>query len=215
MDPELDLFEPEELPADARELVESAERALAALRGRADEQAAAALAEAQRRCAEVMAEAEAQAAAAGLAAQREAAPALRQLFEGLRSLQESYARQGKLDEALAIRARVRQLRGDLMGVRPDPGILTAFTTADAGRALLFDVTGTTHGTVWGTDTYTADSRLATAAVHAGVLRDGERGLVRVTVLDGAGLEFDGSESNGVVSHPYGPYPLAYRVARAG
>src|SRR3712207_7272398 len=63
---------------------------------------------------------------------------VRELVDGLRALQERYARDGKLDEALAIRARVRQLRGDLLGVRPDPGNLIEFSPADAGRAVLVD-----------------------------------------------------------------------------
>src|SRR4029078_2690572 len=103
------------------------------------------------------------------AATRELAPIVRELVESLRRMQEGYARDGKLDEALAIRARVRQLRGDLLGVRTDPGNLTEFTVAAIGRILLFEITGRPEGSVWGTDIYTTDSRLAAAAVHAGAL----------------------------------------------
>jgi hypothetical protein len=124
-----------------------------------------------------------------------------------------YARDGKLDEALAIRARVRQLRGDLLGVRPDPGNLTEFTIDDVGRVLLFEMTGRPDGSVWGTDAYTGDSRLAAAAVHAGALREGERGLVRVTLLDGDSLNYEGSTRHGIQTYDYANYPLAYRVER--
>jgi hypothetical protein len=86
--------------------------------------------------------------------------------------------------------------------------------SDAGRALLFEVTGRTDGMLWGTDVYTADSDLGTAAVHAGALGDGERGVVRVTVVDGANVDFEGSDRHGVWSESFGEYPVGFRVARA-
>jgi hypothetical protein len=135
------------------------------------------------------------------------------LLDRLRELQQHYTREGLLDEALAIRARVRQLRGDLLGVRSDPGTLTEFSAADAGRTALIEVVGRTDGSVWGTDVYTADSRLAVAAVHAGVVREGERGLVRVVIVDGADRTFTGSERNGVVAFDYANYPVAYRIEK--
>ena len=39
-----------------------------------------------------------------------------------------------------------------------------------GATYYFRVTGDTTGTLWGTDVYTGDSALATAAVHAGRVR---------------------------------------------
>ena len=73
--------------------------------------------------------------------------------------------------------------------------------------------GRTDGTVWGTDVYTADSRLSAAAVHAGAVRVGERGLIRVTILDGAAQGYEGSTRNGVQTFDYAAYPTAYRVER--
>ena len=96
----------------------------------------------------------------------------------------------------------------MLGVRPDPGNLTEFTIDDVGRVLLFEVTGRPDGSVWGTDAYTGDSRLAAAAVHAGALREGERGLVRVTLLDGDSLNYEGSTRHGVQTYDYANYPLA-------
>ena len=58
--------------------------------------------------------------------------------------------------------------------------------------------------VWGTDIYTMDSTLAQAAVHAGVLRPGQSGLVRVTIL-GPQPGFQGTLRNGVSSHDYGAW----------
>ncbi len=91
----------------------------------------------------------------------------------------------------------------------DPGTLTAFTGL-AGRTLAFEVTGSTTGAVWGTDLYTADSRLAVAAVHAGVLAPGQTGIVEVTIYPGQ-QRYNGSNQNGVRSNNWGSYHTSYRV----
>ncbi len=208
-----DLIGLDDLPDEARSVVDAAERAVAEVRERADHEATEIRLAAERECDVIRARAETELAAVQHATTRELAPLVRELLDQLRELQQRYTREGLLDEALAIRARVRQLRGDLLGVRSDPGNLTEFTPADAGRTLLVEVTGRTDGSVWGTDTYTSDSRLATVAVHAGLVRTGERGLVRVVILDGAGLVYAGSHRNEVISFDYANYPVAYRVER--
>lgn len=71
------------------------------------------------------------------------------------------------------------------------------------------ITGNAYGNVWGTDIYTADSNVNTAAVHAGVLRHGETGKVRIEVLPGQD-RYVGSTRNGVRSSDYGSYPLSFR-----
>jgi len=63
--------------------------------------------------------------------------------------------------------------------------------------------------VWGSDVYTTDTSLAAAAVHAGVLRPGETGVVRVTFV-GQHPGFLASMRNGVMSNGYGPYS-GYRI----
>jgi hypothetical protein len=62
----------------------------------------------------------------------------------------------------------------------------------------FQVTGNTNGPLWGTDTYTSDSNLGTACVHAGVLKPGEAGVVKVTMVKPLAV-FVGSARNGVHS----------------
>jgi hypothetical protein len=208
-----DLMALDELPDDARELIAGAERAIAGIRERADRRAIEIRDEAERECAAIRDRADAAIAKIEQGATRELAPVVRELVDTLRAMQERYAREGKLDEALAIRARVRQLRSDLLGVRSDPGNLTEYGAGDVGRVLLLEVTGRTEGSVWGTDVYTADSRLGAAAVHAGAIREGERGLVRVTLLDGDGREYQGSTRHGIQTYDYAAYPLAYRVER--
>jgi hypothetical protein len=81
-----------------------------------------------------------------------------------------------------------------------------------GKSFRFRVTGAVNGTVWGTGTYTSDSPLATAAVHAGVLKAGQTGIVKVTIVMTPNA-FQGSTSNGVTTSDYGAYPGAYQVSR--
>jgi LCCL domain len=213
MSADSDLMAFDELPEDARALISRTERSIAEIRERADQQTTDIRDEADRDCTEIREQADAAVARIEQNSTRELAPLVRELVDSLRNMQERYAREGKLDEALAIRARVRQLRSDLLGVRPDPGNLTEFTTNDIGRTVMFEVVGRPDGSVWGTDTYTADSRLAVVAIHAGVLREGERGLVRVMFLDGEGVNYEGSAQHGIQTYDYANYPLAYRVER--
>ena len=132
----------------------------------------------------------------------------------LKPLQTACAREGKLDEALAVRDRIRALKAALLQAQPDPGTLSRLPEQPAGTQLLFDVIGNSEGMVWGSDVYTSDSELAAAAVHAGVLRDGERGIVRISYVDALNVAFHGSERNGVWSASFGPWPSAFRVERA-
>jgi hypothetical protein len=208
-----DLMALDDLPEDARLLIARTERRIADVRGRADQQATSIRDEAESECTAIRERADAAVARVEQSATRELAPLVRELVDSLRGLQERYAREGKLDEALAIRARIRQLRSDILGVRSDPGTLSEFTAADIGRVVLFDVLGRNDGNVWGTDRYTSDSRLATVAIHAGIVREGERGLVRITLLDGEGLVFEGSTRHGITTQDYGSYPLAFRIER--
>jgi formylglycine-generating enzyme required for sulfatase activity/serine/threonine protein kinase len=95
---------------------------------------------------------------------------------------------------------------------PDPGTLSQHR-ASVGQTLSFKVVGSaTSGPVWGSNPYTADSRLSRAAVHAGVLRPGESGVIRVTVLPGQ-QAYEGSTQNGVTSSRYGPWSLSYRIEK--
>lgn len=206
-----DLIGLDDLPEDARTVVDAAERAAAEVRERAERSAAAIREAADQECEAIRARAERELAAVQQTATRELAPLVRGLLDQLRTLQQRYTREGLLDEALAIRARVRRLRSDLLGVRTDPGNLTEFSVTDAGRTILFEVIGRTDGSVWGTDEYTSDSRLATAAVHAGAVREGERGVIRVVILDGAERTYVGSERNGVATYDYIHHPVAYRI----
>lgn len=132
--------------------------------------------------------------------------------EPLERLLKEYCREAKLDEALAVRGVIQQMTSVIRDVSPDPGRLNV-TEADLGREFYFELTGDTQGVLYGTDIYTADSRLATAAVHAGVLRVGETGIVKVTVLPGQ-PQYETTHRNGVTSTSYGQWNLSFKVERA-
>ncbi len=96
-------------------------------------------------------------------------------------------------------------------VLPDPGTLVDYRDS-VGENLTFLVTGSTDGSVWGTDVYTDDSSLATAAVHAGLLRPGEEGVVTVAILPGQ-QSYAGSDRNGVAASSWGEWPGSYSFVR--
>lgn len=63
--------------------------------------------------------------------------------------------------------------------------------------------------VWGTDEYSDDSAICSAAIHAGVLNPGQAGMVTIVTTSGAS-SFAGSERNEVVSQSYPNGDNAYR-----
>ena len=99
-------------------------------------------------------------------------------------------------------------------ILPDPGNGLQQYRGSIGRVLLFRVTGTASGSLWGTDIYTDDSVLAKAAVHAGVLEVGEEGIVVVTILPGQG-GYSASDRNGIVSSGYGTWGGSFQVQALG
>lgn len=92
---------------------------------------------------------------------------------------------------------------------PDPGDLSGFR-GQHGAVLSFEVTGDETGRVWGDGIYTDDSRLAAAAVHAGMVQQGETGVVSVEILPGQDT-YAAAERNGVASGSYGNWPGSFRI----
>ena len=135
-----------------------------------------------------------------------------QLIEELKPLQDKYTREARLDEAVAIRDLIRALTPPAVSILPDSGSLSRYNSR-VGDVFYLCVTGRLHGSVWGTDVYTSDSTLATAAVHAGVLHPGQTGMVKVTILPGQAA-YQGATRNSVRSVSYGPYPASYKVEAA-
>ena len=67
----------------------------------------------------------------------------------------------------------------------------------------------TIASVWGTGTYTADSSICTAAVHAGLIDQTKGGEVTIEVIAGTDT-YEGSTAHGVTTSSYGAYDPAYR-----
>jgi hypothetical protein len=67
--------------------------------------------------------------------------------------------------------------------------------------------GTAHS-IWGSDVYTADSSICTAAVHSGLITIQQGGSVTVEVWPGRSL-YGCSERNGVTSSSYGSYGQSF------
>jgi len=92
-------------------------------------------------------------------------------------------------------------------VFPDPGNLKDYESK-VGKTLQFQVTGSTTGSVWGDGVYTDDSDIDTAAVHAGLAKDGEDATVSVKIMPGQG-KYRGAKRNGVESQDYGKFGGSY------
>ena len=133
------------------------------------------------------------------------------LIKQLQALQDKYTRAAKLDEAVAIRDRIRALKADMLSAKPGPTNMSAFTN-QVGKRFYFKVTGTTQGSVYGTNFYTTDSSLAAVAVHSGALKNGETGIVRVIMFP-ARNNFLSSTKNGITSSQWNSYPGSYKVER--
>jgi hypothetical protein len=84
--------------------------------------------------------------------------------------------------------------------------------AMVGTSFVFRVTGSTQGSVWGTDIYTDDSSIAAAAVHSGALQPNETGTVMVTVHMGY-PSYRASSRYGVESDNFGEWERSYAIQR--
>lgn len=95
------------------------------------------------------------------------------------------------------------------------------TQADAYRGktgqrytFTFPAGGTLSGRLWGSDLYTDDSSIATAAVHAGLITVQNGGTVTIEIRAGASA-YQGSARNGVTSQAYGPYSGSFVFVSGG
>lgn len=99
---------------------------------------------------------------------------------------------------------------------PDPTIDPWRLNASAHRAAIgerFEYDCSPNGspsTIWGTDVYTDDSSVCTAAVHAGLITFAEGGQVTIEMRPGQDA-YVSSERNGVVSDDYGAWGGSYAL----
>jgi hypothetical protein len=71
--------------------------------------------------------------------------------------------------------------------------------------------GGTPAPVWGSEPYTADSSVCTAAVHAGRISMADGGMVIIEMHEGSS-KYDGSQQNGVATGSWGDYPSSFSFA---
>ncbi|MFL5339386.1 MAG: LCCL domain-containing protein [Gemmataceae bacterium] len=117
----------------------------------------------------------------------------------------------KITDLRAVRLPGAEPDAVAVSALPDPGSLTQYG-AQIGKTFYFHVTGAPGGSLWGTDVYTTDSTLAAAAVHCGILKPGQTGVVKVTMM-ASPPAFQGSTRHGLTSSGYGQYPAAYKVSK--
>jgi len=108
---------------------------------------------------------------------------------------------GNVELKLAdVRSAAFESRTRTIEIKGGNANLTQFDR-QVGKAFSVRVTGTMGRGVWGTGPYTTHSSLAAAAVHAGVLRQGQTGIVRVRIVREQDF-FNGSFQNGVPSQQW-------------
>ena len=105
----------------------------------------------------------------------------------------------------------------VLGVLPytlgSPQTALGAVSGYAGEFKRMVITGDTNsGKVWGVGIYTTDMSLPRAAVHAGLLRHGETGVLAVVRLPNQPF-FLGDTMNNVMSIPYGVYPAQAFLGR--
>jgi hypothetical protein len=131
----------------------------------------------------------------------------------LRKVQDAYCKEAKLDEALAVRDMIRSVKeGVSSRALPDPGYVNN-GQQDIGKVFYYLVTGATGGgSIYGTDIYTTGSHLAMATVHSGILKVGQKAVVKVTILPGQ-ANYPSTTVNGITSSGWGAYNVSFKVER--
>ena len=91
----------------------------------------------------------------------------------------------------------------------DWGDTTGGTGGEVGERFLFQCPpGGSDLSIWGTDVYTADSSVCTAAVHAGLITLAAGGAVTIEIRPGQD-SYVGSTRNGITSNEYGSWGSSF------
>uniref|UniRef100_A0A1I8J6D2 VWFA domain-containing protein n=1 Tax=Macrostomum lignano TaxID=282301 RepID=A0A1I8J6D2_9PLAT len=118
------------------------------------------------------------------------------------------ALRGKCRCRIVRHRRCKRVSSRCKRVRSTPSSLSSYKSK-VGQCFEFRVTGRLRGNVWGSGIYTADSSLSKAAVHAGIVRNGQTKYIRVRVLRGRS-SYRSTRRNGVKTRRYGRYRLSYK-----
>jgi hypothetical protein len=84
-----------------------------------------------------------------------------------------------------------------------------------GVVFTFRVKAHKEGPIWGggrDSVYTSDSEIATAAIHAGVLKAGETGIVKLMMLPGR-KSYPAVTRNGLTSHSFDSWDASYKFLK--
>lgn len=85
-----------------------------------------------------------------------------------------------------------------MGFKDEPGLTYRFQCPDNGTA----------GAVWGSDVYTTDSSICTAAVHTGKISLEKGGVVTIEFRPGRSI-YGSTTRNGITTNTFGEYPHSF------
>lgn len=106
----------------------------------------------------------------------------------------------------------------IKGKRNPVSVVSIGWTTDARIPSLLGAVGTVYtvvlpangaaGSTWGTDIYTDDSRIGSAAVHKGLITFATGGSVNIQILPGQS-GYLGSTRNGVTTSSYGSWPRSF------
>jgi hypothetical protein len=121
------------------------------------------------------------------------------------------AMQMRLTDVVRVRSLAHADPEPRLVVEANPGTVVHLT-ANIGKVYAFRVTGALGGSVWGTGTYTSDTSIATAAIHAGLVKAGETKVLKVRIAPGQNA-YLGSSMNGVTSSGYGPWNGSYEFVK--
>jgi hypothetical protein len=123
-----------------------------------------------------------------------------------------------IQELVAYFDRRGRLTKESIGALLDQGFLAAEAPQSMmelcdqiGATYYFRVKGDAAGPIWGTDTYTGDTLIAVAAVHAGLLKPDQESVIKVSVVVPP-AQFQGSLRHGVTSHDFGRFGTAYQLS---
>lgn len=96
---------------------------------------------------------------------------------------------------------------------PNETFLIEDLSVKIGEEIVFEVTGSIIGEVYGTDQYTGDSSVSVAVVHAGILKRGQTGKVVLKIVPGD-KAYKSSTRNGVRSYNWSEFKFGYTLAKA-
>jgi hypothetical protein len=132
-----------------------------------------------------------------------------QVVAQLKDLAAKLDQTGAVREAQAVRDYLQKLQPAPVAL-PDPGSVQAYRDR-VGQTFIFEIVGQAGSTIWGDGVYTDDSPIAVAAVHAGIVRVGERALVQVRIQPGQ-QSYEGADRNGIHSNPYAVWQGSYTIS---